>query len=416
MLLRNCKIVTPKRQFLADILVEEGKIADIGLDLRGKEVIDIKGRPVIPGMVDIHVHMRDFQQSYKEDFVTGSEAALAGGVTTFIDMPNTVPPITDERTLERRLRDADAKSHADFGVNFGITPSNLEAAIGAQPNGYKVYMDGTLGAIENEHLEKAFSGIQGLLAFHAEDGSLIAKEPIEEFSDHARVRGPQVELSAVEKLCSLAERYRKRIHICHVSLAESLNHLNEYTTCEVTPHHLFLDERYLDEMEGFAKTNPPLRKASEPKALLLALKAGRIDVVASDHAPHSASEKEAGPNEAPSGVPNLEVTLRLLLDLVNRGVITLNRLVEVACENPARIYGLRKGKLEIGYDVDLLVLDLQKRGRIEGDEFRSKARYTPFEGRKVVGDIDLAFLRGEIAYEEGDIAIPRGFGMRAERA
>ncbi len=414
MLLKNCKIVTPKRQFLADILVEEGKIADIGMDLHGKDVIDIRGKPVIPGMVDIHVHMRDFQQRHKEDFVTGSEAALAGGVTTFIDMPNTLPPITDERTLERRLRDADAKSHVDFGVNFGITPSNLESAKSAKPNAYKIYMDGTLGEIRADHLQEIFRGVEGLLAFHAEDGSLISKNPIEEFIDHARARGPPAELAAVEKLCSLARRYKKRIHLCHLSLGDSLNYLNEYTTCEVTPHHLFLDEGYLEEVEGFAKTNPPLRKAAEPKALLLALKAGRINAVASDHAPHTVSEKDAGPNEAPSGIPNLEVTLRLLLDLVNRGVITLNRLVEVACENPARIYGLRKGKLEIGYDADLLVLDLKKNVRIESDEFRSKAKYTPFEGRKVMGDVRQVFLRGEIAYEDGDVAVSKGFGARAE--
>jgi dihydroorotase len=190
--------------------------------------------------------------------------------------------------------------------------------------------------------------------------------------------------------------------------------LNEYTTCEVTPHHLFLNQKHLVQLEGFAKTNPPLRSEKENKALLVALRDGKIDIVASDHAPHTTSEKEAGPDEAPPGIPNLEVTLRLLLTLVNKGVITLNRLVEVGCLNPARAFGLKKGIIEEGADADLVVLNLKEKGRIEGDEFYSKAKYTPFEGWRVIGDIEKVILRGEVVYEDGDVVAKPGYGRLVE--
>ncbi|MEE8167399.1 MAG: dihydroorotase family protein [Candidatus Hydrothermarchaeales archaeon] len=410
MLLKNCKIITAKDIISANILIEDGKIVKIGRGLKDKEVINVKGKPVIPGLVDVHVHMRDFQQRYKEDFFSGSKAALAGGVTTFVDMPNTLPPITDERTFQRRLKEAGAKSVADFGINFGITSANLDEMEKVDPVAYKIYMDRTLGEIGDEVLEEAMSRCNGKMAFHAEEGAMIPDKLLEEFLDHARVRGPEVEEAAVRKTSELAKSMKRQVHLCHLSLGSSLEYLNEYTTCEVTPHHLFLTEACLKEMEGLAKTNPPLRSEKDVKTLLVALKEGKIDIVASDHAPHEASEKEAGPAEAPPGAPNLEVMLRLLLTLVNKRVITINRLVEVACENPAEIFGIKKGRIEVGMDADLVVLNLKARGRIEGDEFFSKAKYTPFEGWKVTGNVEKVILRGEVAYEDGDICVKRGYG------
>lgn len=416
MLLKNCKIVKSEKIINADILIDDDKIAKIGKGLKDKEVIDVKGKPVIPGLVDVHVHMRDFGQAYKEDFITGSRAAIAGGVTTFLDMPNTVPPVVDEVTYKKRLDEAQGKSLADYGINFGIAPDKINEIEKVDPAGYKVYLDGVLGEMSIDALEGAMSRCKRTIAFHAEDGSLIGRDIPEEFIDHARIRGPEVELSGVKKAVSLARKLKKRVHICHVSLASSLQYLNEYTTCEVTPHHLFLDEKYLIELEGFAKTNPPLRSERDARALVTALRDGRIDVVASDHAPHTLSEKEAGPAEAPSGIPNLEVTLRLLLTLVSKGVITLNRLVEVACENPAKIFGLKKGFIEEGADADLMILNLKERGKIEGDEFYSKAKYTPFEGWRVVGSVDIGMLRGEVVYEDGEVVAKRGYGRQAERS
>ncbi|MEE9594831.1 MAG: dihydroorotase family protein [Candidatus Hydrothermarchaeales archaeon] len=415
MLLKNCKIITSEKIILADILIEGEKITKIGRSLKDKEVINIRGRPVIPGLVDVHVHMRDFNQRYKEDFMTGSRAAIAGGVTTYLDMPNTVPPVVDEKSYKKRIDEAQGKSLADYGINFGITKDNLGELGKVDPAAYKVYLDNTLGEISMDALELAMQKCKRTIAFHAEDGEIIPKDVIpEEFIEYARIRGPEVELSGVKKVASLARELEKKVHLCHISLADSLEYLNEYTTCEVTPHHLFLNERHLKELEGFAKTNPPLRKEKDNTALLVALKDGRIDVVASDHAPHTISEKEGGPAEAPPGLSNLEVTLRLLLNLVNKGVITLNRLVEVACENPAKIFALKKGVIKEGMDADLVVVNMKEKGRIEGDEFYSKAKYTPFEGWRVMGGMDMALLRGKVVFEDGEVVAKRGYGKRAE--
>jgi len=415
MLLKNCKIVTSEKIISADILIEGEKIKKIGRSLKAKEAINVKGRPVIPGLVDVHVHMRDFNQRYKEDFISGSRAAIAGGVTTYLDMPNTVPPVTSGAAYKKRVNEAQGKSLADFGINFGINQDNLTKIDKVDPSAYKVYLDGALGSISEDTLEMAMQKCKRTIAVHAEDEELIPKDTIpEEFMEYAKMRGPEVELSAVKKVSSLANDLEKKVHICHVSLAGSLELLNEYTTCEVTPHHLLLNENHLKEMEGFAKTNPPLRKERDAHALLAALRDGEIDIVASDHAPHTTSEKEGGPAEAPSGIPNLEVTLRLMLTLVNKGVLSLNRLVEVACENPAKIFGLKKGVIEEGADADLLILNMKEKGKIEGDEFYSKAKHTPFEGWKVAGAMELAMLRGEIVFEDGEVTAKRGYGKKVE--
>lgn len=413
-LLKNCKIIGPEEIISGDILIEGGRIVEIGKDLKGDDSIDVKGRPVIPGIVDVHVHMRDFKDSKKEDFYSGSRAALAGGVTTFIDMPNSNPPVIDAKTFKTRVKEAERKSVADFGINLGITPDNLPELDEIAPTTCKVYMDGTLGEIDDETLKKAAENC-GLAAFHAEDAKTIERNMKyidgSDFLLHGQVREPRAEEIAVKKVAEMARRLEKKVHICHISYRKSLGHLNDFTTSEVTPHHLLLTETDLREKKGVAKTNPPLRSHLDLRSLWDALKANRIDIIASDHAPHRESEKEGDVFETPPGIPNLDVMSRLFLTLVNKGTISLFDVVRLMCSNPSKIFGIEnKGEIAVGKDADILILDMDKRDKIDVDEFYSKAKYSPFEGWKTVGKVDTVILRGEVAYEDGQFNIKRGYG------
>lgn len=406
MLLKNCRIVSSRGVARGDILIEGGKIADIGGRLKDDEFLDVKGRFVIPGIIDIHVHMRDFEERGKEDFYSGSRAAVAGGVTTFVDMPNTKPPVVDAGTFEQRTSLASRKSVADFGLNFGVTKENWAFEPGVEPAAYKIYMDGSLGEV-NEKVIEGTLGLRDVVAVHAEEPGLFVGSQ----------RPPEAEVEAVRKVSALAENLQRKVHICHVSSRESLGYMNSYTTCEVTPHHLFLTEKALKDYGGIAKTNPPLRSSRDVKALWEGLKNGWISVIASDHAPHKVRDKERDFDEAPPGMPNLDVMLRLLLTAVNQGRITLPELVMWMCENPARLLGLEaKGHLKPGMDADIVLLDMGGKGRIEVDEFFSKAKYSPFEDRKVIGGVDKVFLRGKLAYEEGEITAKRGYGKPLKKA
>jgi dihydroorotase len=414
MLLKNCKIISTKEIISGDILIEGEKIAEIGKDLKDDDTIDIKGRPVIPGIVDVHVHMRDFKDSKKEDFYSGSRAALAGGVTTFIDMPNSNPPVIDVKTFEMRVKEAERRSIADFGINLGVTQDNLPEIGKIAHTACKVYMDGTLGGIDDETLKKAIENCR-TVAFHAEDSETIERNmgyiDGSNFLLHGQVREPRAEEIAVKKVADIARKLEKRVHICHISCRKALTHLNNFTTSEATPHHLLLTETDLKEKKGVAKTNPPLRSHLDLRSLWDALKAGRIDIIASDHAPHEESEKEAGVFEAPPGIPNLDVMSRLFLTLVNKGTISLFDIVRLMCTNPARIFGIEhKGEIAVGKDADILILDMDEKGKIDVDEFYSKAKYSPFEGWKTIGKADTVILRGKVAYEDGEFNIRKGHG------
>ncbi len=401
MLLKDCRIVSSTGVYRGDILIEGEKIARIGsLPSRGqRDTINVGGAFVIPGLVDMHVHMRDFRERYKENFLSGSRAALAGGVTSYVDMPNSRPPVVDPETFHMR-QEAARRSAADYGLAFGITGDSVSRAGDNPAILFKIYMDGSLGEITNETLERAVSDLPRT-AVHAEDPALIR---------HGE-RPAEAEEMAVRKVGAIAQGVQRRVHVCHISSAIALRTLNSYTTCEVTPHHLLLTQDDIREHGGVARVNPPLRTSRDTRALLLGLKRGRINVIASDHAPHSRREKDRDYSKALPGIPGLESMLRLLLTMVHEKKITLPEIVSWCCENPAGLLGLEsKGRIAQGMDADIVVLDMSKKGRIEGDEFYSKAKETPFEGKKVRGDVDRVILRGRVVYEEGEVIGKMGYG------
>lgn len=368
----------------------------------------------MPGIVDVHVHMRDFKESSKEDFYSGSRAALANGITTYVDMPNSNPPVIDSKTFKLRAQEANRKSLADFGINFGVTSDNSKEIGEISPTACKVYMDGALGQIDDATIENTIKTCK-IAAFHAEDANTIKRNrgyiKDGDFLAHCQIREPRAEEIAVKKVANIAQKLEKRVHICHISCRKALPHLNNFTTSEVTPHHLLLTDTDLKEKKGIAKTNPPLRSHLDLRSLWGALRNGRINIIASDHAPHSEQEKEAGALEAPPGIPNLDVMSRLFLSLVNKGTLTPPDMVRLMCTNPARIFGIeQKGEIAVGKDADILILDMDEKGKIDPSEFYSKAKYSPFEGWKTKGSVDTVILRGEVAYVDGDFNIKKGFG------
>ncbi len=421
MLIKNAKIATPGGIVSGEMLIEGEKIAAVGKSVkaRGEEKLNLRGKLVLPGMVDIHVHMRDFSERSKEDLTTGSRAAIAGGVTTFFEMPNTRPAITSASVYRRRLALASRRSLADFGIYFGVTAENLPELKKFSPPACKLYLDGTLGEVGYSTLEEALR-LASFLAVHAEDAATIQRNlkrlrgGEDDCTLHARVRSPEAEAVAVAKAAGIAARVKRMVHICHISTAKALRHLNEYTTCEATPHHLFLTEKALREQGSYAKTNPPLRSASDVAALWQALGSGKITCIASDHAPHTLADKGSSALEAAAGIPNLDLMLPLLLTAMSKGKLSIQRLIKLCCSAPSRLMGLEhKGAIAPGKDADLVVVNLRREQVVSAEEFHSKAKYTPFEGWKLRGAVERVFLRGELVYQEEDFLIKPGFGKPA---
>jgi dihydroorotase len=386
--------------------VRDGTIVAVSGDLDGERVFDYGNKLVLPAAIDSHVHMRDPGATHKEDFATGSLAALHGGVTCVLDMPNSTPPTTTAAALREKAAIAASKSLVDFALFAGITPGcEVERLSSSGAIGFKLYMAGTTGDLQASSLEAVRDELEAVaatgkpLAVHAEDEGLRKKDVENSLSDHLKNRPNECETSAIRRLREAGVE-GLRIHVCHVSAKESLALLGggRNITSEVTPHHLLLDTD--SKLECFGKVNPPLRRRDDRQALFNAFKSGSIDIVASDHAPHTVEEKEEDFDYAPSGVPGVETMAPLMLQLVRDKHIPLSRIVAGLCERPADIFGLNKGRLEPQRDADIMVVDLMDSKDIRVDKLYSKCAWTPYEG--MAGIFPKAvFLRGEIMMEDG---------------
>ena len=342
----------------------------------------------LPGLIDAHVHLRDPGGTHKEDFHTGTEAALAGGVTAVLDMPNNSPPTTDMETLQHKAEIASQKAVCDFGLYLGATDDNAAryAELSRQVAGLKIYLGETYGPLRVSNLASLLSHFQNwpttkLIAVHAED---------------------------LAPACVIAFSwvYDRPVHICHVSrkaeieLVRMAKKRGAKVTCEVTPHHLFLTEADRGWLESFAHVKPPLGTEADRAALWANLDA--VDLIASDHAPHTIAEKE-GP-EPPPGVPGVETTLPLLLTAVADGRLSWERLIELTSGNPARIFGLKQD--ERSY----VEIDPDDRYVLNGSSLKTKCGWTPFEGMTVWGRVVRVYLRGVLAYADDQVLVQPGFG------
>jgi len=423
-LIRGATVVNHDGEGVRDIAISGGRIAEIGdLGSAGAaEIIDAAGLHILPGVIDTQVHFREPGLTHKEDLETGSRAAVAGGVTAVFEMPNTKPLTTTEDTLADKVRSARHRMFCDFAFFVGGTRDNiaeipklekLEAAAGM-----KVFMGSSTGDLlvdEEDALDRIIARISRRASFHAEDEDrLKARMHLRRKGDpssHPEWRDPEAALIATKRLVGLAEKHGKRVHVLHVSTAEEMEFLRNhksYATVEVTPHHLTLQAPECYERLGaYAQMNPPVRDARHRAAIWHALQSGVVDVLGSDHAPHTREEKEHTYPDTHSGMTGVQTLLPTMLDHVNAGRLSLQRLVDLTSHGPQRLFGIRnKGRIAVGYDADLTVVDLKRRVRISNDWIESRCGWTPYDGATVTGWPVGTFVRGHKAMWEGEINGP----------
>ncbi len=425
LVIKNARIFINDALQHMEIAVDNGKITKLAKIIGAEaydRVIDARGALVLPGAIDVHVHFRDPGMTKKENWYTGSCAAAAGGVTMVIDHPNTIPPTIDPESFKQKKKEA-KKSIIDYGINAGVT-RNLSSLkelweLGATAFGEIFLAESTASLNVNYGtLKEALEiiGNMGAVAcIHAEDEETRNKlvhvlrgktEP----ESYSKSRPNLCEKVAVEKALKLAGK--EKLHFCHISAHESLEVIRKAKdekniTCEVAPHHLFLTTKDWKRLGTLGKMNPPLRDFQSQKSLWAGLNEGIIDVVASDHAPHLESEKMTDIWSAPAGVPGVETMMPLMLMAVKRNLLTLKRLHEVACINPARIFGLNKGMIAPGYDADLIIAgEVQE---IRKEKMHSKAKWTPYTGMEGMFP-RITISRGNIVFEDGEIIAKRGHG------
>jgi dihydroorotase len=409
-LLKNGEIVSSKGTKIADVLMEDGKIAMVEEGIIGDfEEIDCSGKMILPGLIDAHVHFREPGSEYKEDFESGSRAAVAGGVTTILDMPNNNPAIVDKKSLDLKREIVEGRSYCNYGFFLGYNGKNLkEIAKVKNVAGVKVYAANSTGdmGVSNEDLEKLVEETNKQIVVHAEDESLFKKVAGEDPAIHSEIRNAESEVSAIKFCCELAKKYSKKIHIAHLSTKDGLELITKHrkygVTCEVAPHHLTLSTDDYESLANLIKMNPPVRDKEDLFALWVGLKYDRIDIIATDHAPHPLEEKERSYADAPSGVPGIETLLPIFLNVVNDEGMEIEEVVKLCCERPAELYGIKnKGRIEVGYDADLVVVDMDLEKKVSNEDLLTKCGWSPYNGMMYKGWPIMTFVNGVVGELNG---------------
>lgn len=384
MLLKNCRVLYHGEEDIKDILVEKGKIVKIyrcseveELDI--DEIIDMDGNWVLPGVIDVHTHMRDPGLSYKEDFETGSKACAKGGVTTFIDMPNTVPNTTTKEILDAKESNSKNRSYVDYGFHFG--GSKLD---------------------NSEEIRKVRDRVASTKIFlNMSTGDMLVEEEkvLENLFKESKIISVHAEEEMVDKAIDLARKFRKPLYLCHLSKKSEVEKLRAAKKeglkiyGEVAPHHLFLDSSMANSL---LIMKPELKSKEDNDALWLGIEDGTIDTIGTDHAPHTLEEKNS---KTTYGIPGVENSLEMMLKELNKK-IDMKTLQKVMSENPAKIFGIAgKGKIEVGYDADLVVVDLNNKEIIKNEDVISKCAWTPYSGIVGGGKVLLTMVRGHIVYD-----------------
>ena len=387
--------------------VDDGKIVAIKKGLRGDPVYRYGDALILPGGIDVHVHFREPGMTEKEDFSSGTESAVAGGVTTVVDMPNTKPPVSTPEALRTKARLVSRSANVDFGL-YAAPASAKDVDPLREATAFKMYLAETPNApvipsfqVAGEILA-ATAGLGPHVTAHCEDSRLFGKGIATSLEEHHRIRNPRAEVSAVQELGK--HRGSVPLHIAHATTREAVRARPPGTTCEVTPHHLLLDTT--STLGARAKVNPPLRSPTERTDLWQAVLDKEVDMFASDHAPHTLDEKSVRFEDAPVGVPGGATTFPLLFRYVRRQVLPLDRFVSMFAGAPAKLLGVNKGAIEVGRDADLVVVDPRRIEKITAARCRYKCGWTPFEG--VEGTFPIAtFVRGQLVAQEGELVTER---------
>jgi len=437
----DSKMLTPLGIIEGGIAIDEGKIVKIAKtpNLPSSDTtIDLQGKLTLPGLIDAHVHLRDLELSYKEDFTTGTAAAAAGGFTTILDMPNSKPPTDSPNRLREKMTAAETRILVNTGFHGMIPSQGYQKMAEEGVAAFKIFLNRSTPSLDVESDTSLSAALMECakanrpIAVHAEEHAHIrkARERLgpapHTLEDFLKVYSGEAEVASVTRVVIITKSLQASIHFCHISQPESLATIRKATgagrrvTSEVTPHHLFLTNSVVRKLGGKSIMDPPPRTEAEASELRRGLREGWIDILVSDHAPHTLEEKEkADVFDVPMGIPGLETTLPLMLTRLNSGEISLERLVNCMSRRPAEIFGLtRKGRLEAGSDGDLTVIDIKKKNRIDSSNFHSKAKYSPFDGVVTTGVAVKTIVNGQVIMDEGAITAKPGAGriVRVERA
>lgn len=426
MLIRGGTVVLESGPTQLDLRTQGEKITERGANLSaapGETVIDASNLLVLPGCIDSHVHFREPGDTQKEDFLTGTRSALAGGVTTILDMPNTQPPTDSREHLHEKAALAAAKAVVDYGLYLGATDTNHDeaAALAGGVAALKLYMGSSTGNLlvtDFAPLYRHFATFprHKPLVVHAEDEPALRYFSAQGAPDHNQGRPPLCAQLAVGRALTLAEHLGRALHIAHVTTHGELALIREArargvrVTCEVTPLHLFLTEEDARRLGNYGKVNPPLRSLQDQQMLWANLDV--IDTIATDHAPHTRAEKEQEYARAPAGIPGVETMLPLLLTAASQGKCSLRDIVTHCVVNPARLFGLQtKGALEPGKDADVVLVDPNEEYMLQAEQLSTKCGWSPFAGWTLKGRICQVYLRGHLAYHRGAFLTDPGTGQ-----
>ncbi len=430
-LLKNATIVNEGEQLKADLLIENERITKIIPSnqeiklLKDCIRIDLSGKYILPGVIDDQVHFRDPGLTHKADMETESKAAVAGGITSFMDMPNTIPNTLTQPILEEKYQAAAKKSWANYSFYMGVSNDNADEVLKTNPRnvcGIKIFFGASTGnmLVDNlETIEKVFSKSSMLIAAHCEDEKTIqrnlkaAKETYGEdipFSAHPKIRSEEACYLSSSFAVNLARKHGTRLHVFHLSTAKEMELFsNEKTlskkkiTAEVCMHHLWFSDRDYAKNASRIKWNPAIKKQSDADALLKALLEDKIDVVATDHAPHTLAEKDNSYTKAASGGPMVQHALVLFLEMMHQGKISLEKVVEKMCHAPAMLFRIEnRGFIREGYYADLVIVDLNDSWEVRPDNILYKCGWSPLTGQTFQSKVIATFVNGTLVYQQGE--------------
>ena len=405
-----------------DITLSGGKIKSIGkADLNNHKVYDAENKIVLPGIIDTQVHFREPGSTDAEDLESGSRAAVLGGVTSLFEMPNTNPPTANLVEFEKKLKAAKNRMHSNYAFYFGATPSNTDQLAQLKNVegccGVKLFAGSSTGNLlvdKEADIEKVISRSDRVVSIHSEDEDIIKlrKKFIRKGDVHSHHEWRNVEcaISSTRRVVKIAERYNKKIHVLHVTTKDEVDFLamhKKNVTFETTPQHLTLyaPDCY-DKLGTYAQMNPPLRGKEHYDRLWTAIKNNTVDVLGSDHAPHLKANKDKEYPDSPSGMPGVQTIFPVMIDHVNNGKLTLNQLINLMCENPCRIFGIKnKGFIKEGFDADLTIVDMKKEVIIKDEMIASKCGWTPFNNYKVKGFPVGTIVNGILVMSDGKILV-----------
>ena len=420
LLIRRARILLPDGEFLlGDVQICDGKIVKVATEIveSGDREIDATGLTLLPGVIDPQVHFREPGLEHKEDLFTASCACAKGGVTSFLEMPNTRPLTTTQAALDDKLRRASEKCLVNYGFFIGATAEILPDLLNANPTpGIKVFMGSMHGDLlmdDAANLEAVFAKGDRLIAVHAEDQARINQRRQEfagvtDIAVHSQIQDNQAALLATQLAVKLSQKYQRRLHILHLSTGEEAEFLREskpsWVTAEVTPQHLLLNTSAYETIGSFAQMNPPLREPRDNEILWQALRDGVIDFIATDHAPHTLAEKAQTYPNTPSGMPGVETSLPLMLTQAVEGRCTVAQVANWMSTAVAKAYKIpNKGKITLGFDADLVLVDLEKYRPVVREEMASKCGWSPFEGWNLTGWPVVTIVGGKVVFENGKL-------------